>query len=207
MKREDKNQLTYKKIFDGALIEFANNGYESSSVNNICSAQNISKGIVYHYFKSKDDLFITCINQCFDLLTSYIISNLDSSIDDVKSQLENYFSLRLKFFKENPMYQKIFCEAVINPPAHLIDEINKGKGKFDLLNKKIISNILLKLPINDEFSIEDIVEILKNFQDFINSRYHYSDGKSIDFEKRESECLKTLNVILYGIIDRGVENE
>ena len=57
MKREDKNQLTYKKIFDGALIEFANNGYESSSVNNICSAQNISKGIVYHYFKVLSSFF------------------------------------------------------------------------------------------------------------------------------------------------------
>ena len=39
---------------DSALAEFSGQSYGASSVNNICSAQGISKGIIYHYFKTKD---------------------------------------------------------------------------------------------------------------------------------------------------------
>ena len=55
MKREEKNQQTRRRIMDSALAEFAANGYGGSSVNTICAAQGISKGIVYHYFESKDE--------------------------------------------------------------------------------------------------------------------------------------------------------
>ena len=48
MKREEKNQLTRRRIMDSALAEFSKQGYGASSVNAICAAQDISKGIIYH---------------------------------------------------------------------------------------------------------------------------------------------------------------
>ena len=68
MKREEKNQQMRRRIMDSALAEFSGQGYGASSVNNICSAQGISKGIIYHYFKTKDELFLACVEECFSLL-------------------------------------------------------------------------------------------------------------------------------------------
>ena len=70
MKREEKNQQTRRRIMDSALAEFAANGYGGSSVNTICAAQGISKGIVYHYFESKDELYLACVEECFQCLTA-----------------------------------------------------------------------------------------------------------------------------------------
>lgn len=53
MKREEKNLQTRRRIMDSALNEFSKQGYGASSINTICSAQGISKGIIYHYFKIK----------------------------------------------------------------------------------------------------------------------------------------------------------
>ena len=53
MKREAKNQQTRRRIMDSALAEFSR---RASSVNTICGAQNLSKGIIYHYFETKDAL-------------------------------------------------------------------------------------------------------------------------------------------------------
>ena len=47
MKREEKNQQMRQRIMDSALMEFSKQGYGGSSINTICAAQNISKGIVY----------------------------------------------------------------------------------------------------------------------------------------------------------------
>lgn len=59
---------------DSALAEFAVQGYGASSVNTICAAQGISKGIIYHYFKTKDDLYLACVEECFQLLTEHLQS-------------------------------------------------------------------------------------------------------------------------------------
>lgn len=48
----------------------------ASSINTICAARDVSKGIIYHYFKSKDDLFLACVEECFQLLTDYLKTNL-----------------------------------------------------------------------------------------------------------------------------------
>ena len=61
MKREEKNQITRRRIMDSALAEFAGKGYGASSVNTICAAQDISKGIIYHYFNTKDELYLACV--------------------------------------------------------------------------------------------------------------------------------------------------
>lgn len=68
MNREEKNQQTKRRIMESALAEFSQKGYGASSVNTICAAQNISKGIIYHYFKTKDDLYLACVEECFQLL-------------------------------------------------------------------------------------------------------------------------------------------
>ena len=61
---------------DSALAEFSKQGYGASSVNTICAAQDLSKGIIYHYFKTKDDLYLACVEECFELLTQYLKSCL-----------------------------------------------------------------------------------------------------------------------------------
>ena len=45
MKREEKNQLTRRRIMDAALTEFSEQGYGASSVNTICSARGVSKAL------------------------------------------------------------------------------------------------------------------------------------------------------------------
>ena len=76
MKREEKNQLTKRKIVDSALREFSKNGYRGCSVNDICRHGGVSKGIVYHYFDTKESLYLFCVEECFALLTKHIGEDL-----------------------------------------------------------------------------------------------------------------------------------
>ena len=56
MKKEEKTRRTYEKIRNAAIVEFGTKSYENASLNTICSENNISKGLLYHNFKGKDDL-------------------------------------------------------------------------------------------------------------------------------------------------------
>lgn len=49
---------TQQTILDTALELFSKNGYDATSVAEICSQANVSKGAFYHHFPSKKDLFL-----------------------------------------------------------------------------------------------------------------------------------------------------
>lgn len=202
MKREEKNQQTRRRIMDSALAEFSRQGYGASSINTICAAQDISKGIVYHYFETKDALFLACVEECFARLTGYIRAHLSRDDLSPEEQLRDYFVLRTAFFREEPVYQRIFCEAVVAPPVHLREEIGARKADFDALNLGILERILGTLSLRPDISKADVIETFRQFQDFINIRCQMTDPEGRAFETREESCHKALNILLYGVIER-----
>ena len=205
MKREEKNQQTKRRIMDSALAEFAQQGYGASSVNTICSAQGISKGIIYHYFKTKDELYLACVEECFEQLTEFLRANSPAK-GTVESQLEGYFSARVDFFRTHPVYQPIFCEAVISPPAHLTAEIQARKQSFDDLNIAILENLLQPLPLRPGVTMAEVVDTFRRFQDFINANDQAAAINAQEFSLRDQRCKKALNILLYGVIAREYEH-
>ena len=103
MKREEKNQQTKRRIMESALKEFAEQGYGASSVNNICSCEGVSKGIIYHYFQTKDELYLACVDECFRALTEYLGEKLILEGETVHRQLQLYFDARFEFFQLFPL--------------------------------------------------------------------------------------------------------
>lgn len=202
MKREEKNQQTRRRIMDSALNEFAQHGYEAGSVNSICAGQGISKGIIYHYFRSKDDLYLACVEECFQLLTQHLKSCLAAGQGPVEEQLEKYFAVRMNFFRENPVYQPIFCEASISPPDHLKDKIQDRKQAFDMLNVDILESMLKHLALRPHITKDEVVDTFRQYQDFINSKYQIVRINDEEFEKRNESCRKALNILLYGVIEK-----
>ena len=202
MKREEKNQLTKRRIMDNALAEFSERGYGASSVNTICAAQDISKGIIYHYFKTKDDLYLACVEECFQLLTQHLKTFLPMEQPSPAAQLEAYFAVRMDFFRERPVYQPIFCEAVISPPAHLQAEIQSRRQAFDKLNVEILEKLLQPLPLRTGMTRAEVVETFRLFQDFINAKYQTAGMTPQEFVLRDASCRKALQILLYGIVDR-----
>lgn len=201
MKREEKNQQTKRRIMDSALAEFSAQGYGASSINTICAAQDISKGIVYHYFETKDGLFLACVDECFQRLTQYIRENMPDRADP-EGSLEDYFSVRAKFFYAYPIYQRIFCEAVISPPAHLRREIHRCRQDFDALNIQILERLLTRFSLRPGISKEEVIDIFRQFQDFINARDQMTNAQGKTFDAYEAECRRALSVLLYGVTER-----
>ena len=57
--KELQNAEVKDKIIKGAIEEFAENGYKAASTNSICKKAKVSKGLIYYYFKSKEETLNT----------------------------------------------------------------------------------------------------------------------------------------------------
>lgn len=66
MNKTEEKALTRNKMIEAAIVEFGLHGYEGASTNQICAGASISKGLLYHYFKSKENLFEETLRYCME---------------------------------------------------------------------------------------------------------------------------------------------
>lgn len=201
MKREEKNEISLARIINGALKEFAEKGYSGASINVICSQENLSKGILYHYFTAKDELYLACVSKCFSDLTEFLKRNIFIENNDVKKQLENYFMVRFKFFQKYPLYQRIFTDSIIHYPKHLENEIFKIMSEFNNLNIFLLNKILTPLKLRSDITKEEVIETFKEYQDYVNIHFKMN-GSEDEVAYHEKKCLRALYTLLYGVVER-----
>lgn len=203
MKQKEKNKISKDKILNAAIVEFGTKNYENASLNNICNDNNISKGLIYHYYKNKDDLFLSCVKYCFDEFVGYIQSE-ESDKNDFQNIMQKYLDLRYRFFRENIYLSHIFFNAVLQPPMHLKKEIKILRENFDNLNISNYRFALSKITLREGITEEEAIEYFLIFQEMFNG---YFESKTYDdcelnglIKSHEIKLEKVLNIMLYGII-------
>lgn len=196
MKKSERTELTISKILEAAINEFGKNGYSGGTVNNICNT-GINKGLLYHNFEGKDDLYLTCLNHSCQNLLNYL------SEQDRTKNLESYLSARMDFFYKHPNEARIFFEALLSPPLHLSDKISKMISEFNVLNEKMYNTTLDSIILRDGISREDAVSYFHLMQLMLNGYFSsptfQNTNMSEKVEIHEMIVSKLLNYMLYGI--------
>lgn len=102
-------------IMETALELFAENGFYGTSISKIAKKAEISKGLIYNYFKSKQEILNELIKYGFD--TIYENLNLKEtgiiSEDEFVHFIKNSFSL----LRENKQHWKLFFSLMLQQPV------------------------------------------------------------------------------------------
>lgn len=202
MNRDEKNLQTRRKIIDSALAQFSEKSFGEASLNTICSAGNISKGIIYHYFKDKDELYLVCVRECFDALTEYLDGAASQESLPIEAALERYFDARIAFFDEHPLYLGVFCGAIMNPPAHLSAAIDEISAALDTQAISLLTALLKSVKLRDDITLPEVIEVFREYQDFINTRFQLKSAGERTLAEHEARCRRSLQILLYGVIER-----
>lgn len=199
MKKEEKTELTKKKILSAAIEEFGTNGYQGASLNAICQA-GIPKGLLYHNFKNKDALYLSCVEWCFQSLTKCLREA------QIGNDLEKYMQVRMNFFREHKMEAHIFFDAVLQPPEKLYPEICMLKKEFDELNRGFYREMMSSLQLREDVSYEDAMRYFTMMQEMFNHSFSCQNygtmSLSDKIEIHERDLPKILDLMLYGIARR-----
>lgn len=199
MKKSEKTELTVSKIMKTAITEFGTNGYVGSSLNNICKS-GINKGLIYHNFRDKDELYLKCLEKSRNMFVSLIEES------DCLSDLVKYMNVRMSFFRECPHEAHIFFEAVLQPQKHLWHEIKEILQPFYEINETVYRSVVSNVELRDGITENEAVEYFRLIQRMFNG-YFSSQNMSLDEQvnKHETNLPKMLNFMLYGIARGGNE--
>ena len=207
MKREEKNALSRRRILDAAFGEFFQRGYDGASLNNVCTERGISKGIIYHHFQDKDDLYLLCVRACFDRLTAYMRGVSERLQGTPEQRLKEYFDARLRFLAEQPDLLGMFVGVALNPPAHLEQRVSECRAEFDALNIEVLSAVLNSGVLREGLNVADIVDDFGAYMDFFNMRFRRSFAKEHSaaqmegiLREHEERCHRQLDILLHGVM-------
>ena len=203
MKREEKNALSRQRILEAALHEFSQRGYDAASLNTLCADNDISKGIIYHYFQDKDALYLLCVRECFERLTAHLLES-QATAGTVEQRLRAYFDARLLFFAQHPAYLGIFLNAVLYPPAHLAQRLAQARQAFDALNLSTLTALLTSAPLREGLTVPAVVEDFRMYMDYFNARFRVAllaaESPERALRAHEESCHRQLGILLYGVM-------
>lgn len=117
-------------IMNTALELFANEGYHPSSISKIAKRAGISKGLLYNYFESKEDLLVQIMTVGLEEMFSVFDPNNDGVLSE--EEIINFISEIFKMLKENHHYWKLYYAVFLQPKVHklLASEYEKVLMKF-----------------------------------------------------------------------------
>ena len=205
MKREEKARRMRRRIMDRALEEFSARGYRAASVNNMFDPeQGVSKGSIYHYFASKDELFLACVEECFQAMKAYIQERFrpEDGAADAEEYLADYFGVRMQFFHEDPLYQRIVMESVFMPPEHLRAEVMERRRPMEQLNLEILMALFSRIPLRGQLDREETAKLLLQFINFMNLQYREEGADLAGIQQLEQKERQILDILLNGILER-----
>lgn len=154
----EKVDARRNRILEAALVEFADKGYKKASTNTIVREAKVSKGLLFHYFISKKDLYIFIFKHAKDTIKNEMYAKVNFADRDVLNRFYSSTEVKIESYNKHKLFTRIFenHEAVkdedILEATNAIVVIN-NKESFE----KIFNNIdyyLFKDAINIDRSLE-----------------------------------------------------
>jgi TetR/AcrR family transcriptional regulator, repressor for uid operon len=97
-----------EKIVDAAIVTFSKHGYDRTKMDDIAETANLSKGTIYLYFKSKEELFYAISENNIKALKEQL-SVLFTKSEDLISDSQKFY---VNFRKASEQSDKVFLETI-----------------------------------------------------------------------------------------------
>ena len=91
---QDIRESSKENILQSALTLFSSKGFFNSSIRQIAKQANISTGLLYNYFESKEDLLTEIVNNSFESINENEKTKLSNDVkENIEQTISHFFHL------------------------------------------------------------------------------------------------------------------
>ncbi len=195
------------RIINECMKEFALKGYRNASTNVMTKNAGISKGLLFHYFGSKKQLYCYLFEYGVELITKKLNRyTVNVSKDLFEMVLEQGYQ-KLRIAAEEPLIYKLLFENFIHTPKDLKKEITH---KFSFLFSEQQHMFYEKVDTSKFRKGIDPKKAIDIIYCFIEGMYakHLNKFKEMEpeqvlteVEKIHEETREYLDILKYGIYE------
>jgi len=143
--RDEKREL----ILQTALELFADKGFYATSISNIANKAGISQGLLYSYFKSKEDLLHVLFDNYLKLMSNMINPNNDDEITN--EEMRGFLKMMTRSMKEENTYWRLFFQLSMQKDIinYLLGKISNDEGFIKYMQ-------LVARYFNERFALPEV---------------------------------------------------
>lgn len=210
-KFENLDEDKKKKVINACIYEFADKGYEKASTNTIIKEAGISKGILFHYFSNKKNLFFYILDYCMQAMTEEFMKYPLTETKDIFQRFSELGVIKLKIAQEYPYIVKLFMEALASPPEDMRSEIEK---KYLQASQEYMPTIFKDIDYSKfRGGVEPskAIEVITLFIGALGEKYLKDyKGKEHelfqDYDKIMAEYMEYMEILKYGMYSSDSTN-
>lgn len=180
-----------ERILNAAIKEFAQKGFEKASTNEIVKDANISKGLLFHYFNNKKDLYFFLYDYSLNIFMNDFFGKIDLKEKDVFNRLRQMATLKLELIQKYPEMFKFILVANLEEAAEVKNELGqRNRNTLTQSYQKIFDEINVSL-FREGIDIQEAIQILIwTIEGFSNREAEKARGlhsKEIDYDQALAE--------------------
>ncbi|NLN27629.1 MAG: TetR/AcrR family transcriptional regulator [Firmicutes bacterium] len=188
-----------KRILDAAMAEFARYGYEQASTNRIVQAAGIGKGMLFHYFKSKLDLFRYLVDYSLRYVRERYMVQVDWREPDFIKRLSGAARIKMEAAVHDPHMFNFLSLVYLNEMNRLTPGQRKAIEAFQAdVWGAIYENIDTSL-FRPDVPPGQVINVLRwtitGYQQELIARLQQEDVGSVDLKAYFDEYYELLAVL------------
>ncbi|MFE8702940.1 TetR/AcrR family transcriptional regulator [Cytobacillus sp. FJAT-54145] len=189
---EEYKEKKKEQILKSALSCFADKGFQSSTIDDIVSHSGISKGAIYNYFKSKDEIYLEVLNRA----TAKNIENIRDNFSKLRSTLSKINFIFDGYLNTNPFeherfrYIVVFYEFTLHCTRNekLLELLTRRRDTFINLLVDVLKEGQEAKEINNEVDPEIFAHQFWTIIDGVSLQAVYNDFPYYDVLREMKEA-------------------
>ena len=129
------------RIINAALKVFAENGYRHCSTDDIVHEAGISKGLLFHYFGSKMNLYEFLYDYCVKFLSMELKSSISADEKDYFTLMQNAELAKKNVLRSYPHMQAFIDRSMTEDDEDAIDNTSNLREELQAIYDKRFGDI------------------------------------------------------------------
>lgn len=194
------DQEKQHRIINAAIKEFAQKGYDKASTNEIVKEAGISKGLLFHYFQNKKQLYLFLFEYCYELIADEFYKKINLAESDFFTRIRQSIKIKMDLLTQYPDLFDFIQIAMMEDSTEIKVEMEKKKKELlDLNFGKIYEGIDFS-KFRDDVDIQKILKIITwTFEKMSDEELYKAKMQpdhKIDYQKVSREAEEYFEVLI-----------
>ena len=169
IKRKEREYLAHRKeILQSAEKVFAEKGFFQTTMNEIADVAEFGTGTLYKYFKSKEELYFTLIDEQVEELHRLVKAELSQKTSAME-RIKKVLGLQFEFIEKNRNFFRIYISERSRFEWNVKDDFGKGIHNKMVAYIKILAQVIREGVKGGEFKPIDPMDSAHALVGIVNS--------------------------------------
>ncbi|MFD2671053.1 TetR/AcrR family transcriptional regulator [Marinicrinis sediminis] len=194
------------RILAVCIEAFAETGYEKTSTDMITKRAGISKGILFHYFKNKKNLYVYVIKHVHQFLAHRILSAIEQvQSADFFDRIKEVILIKQRIQFEHLQETKLVTHALLHPPHAVREEmLQLLQQNKDLYGPPFLAKMLDASLLKEHVSPDRVLNLTMIVLEQVTQQYlKLLENNELSMEAVQEQLIPELDaymdMIRYGV--------